>query len=379
MAMVLTEEQAQLQDAAKKFIQERSPISALRKLRDDNSADGIDRDLWKEIADLGWAGILIEEDFGGLGLTPLWMGLIMEEVGRCLSATPLMSTAILGASLIQKSGSVSQKEALLSAIASGDLITALALDETAHHNPSLIKTTAKKDGDNFVLNGEKVMVLDGHIADKIIVAARSSGADNDESGISLFIVDADAEGMTVTRTIMADSNNAAKITFNNTQVNASQVLGELDHGFSSLDSALDVARACLSAEMLGSVQESLTRVVEYLKTRTQFDTLIGSFQGLQHRAADMFVEIELSKSVVREALNALDEGRENSGRYVSMAQAQICETSMLVSNEGVQMFGGIGMTDEEEIGFFMKRSRAAIQAFGNGSFHTTRYATLTGF
>lgn len=379
MAMVLNEEQVQLQDAAKKFIQERSPVSALRKLRDSANPDGIDKPLWKAMAELGWAGILIEEEFGGLELTPLWMGLISEECGRTLAATPLLSTAILGASLIQKAGSAQQKATLLNEIASGDLITACALDEGAHHNPTNINCSAKKEAEHYLINGKKVFVFDGHIANKIIVAARTSGNTQDTNGISLFIVDAQTAGLSITRSHMVDFHNAAEIVFNNVKVSADNVLGEIDSAYALLADTLDIANACLSAELLGATQEAFARLVEYLKTRKQFDVFIGSFQALQHRAADMFSELELSKSAVRKALSELDEGNASSASYVSLAKALIADTAQLVSNEGIQMFGGIGMTDEEEIGFFLKRIRVLTQSLGSSSYHKNRYADLNGF
>jgi len=379
MSMVLTEEQVQLQDAAKKFMQKQSPVSTLRALRDKQDAHGINRDVWKEITELGWAGILINEDFGGLNLTPLWMGLISEECGRTLAATPLISTAILGASLIQKAGSQTQKENLLGKIAGGQFLTALAVDEVAHHRPNHIKTSAKKVGDTFILNGEKIFVLDGHIAELLIVVARTSGSEQDTDGISLFIVDPKSKGVKITRSHMVDFHNAAQILFENVQIEASNMLGEIDKGFTPLMQTLDIANACIAAELLGSVQEAFERVVVYLKTRSQFDVMIGSFQALQHRAADMFSEIELSKSAIRKALSALDKNETDSSRYVSMAKALINDTAQLVSNESIQMFGGIGMTDEEEIGFFLKRIRVLMQTFGDSSYHKKRYADLSGF
>ncbi len=379
MSLVLNEEQAQLQDSAKKFIQERSPVSALRALRDSESADGIDQQVWKEMAELGWAGILVNEDFGGLGLGPSWMGLITEECGRGLSANPLLSSAILSASLIQELGSGEQKESLLGAISAGELICALAIDEGPHHQTSKVAVEAKTDGDNFVLNGEKVFVLDGHIADKVIVIARTSGDTNDKEGISAFIIDKDTSGLEISRSHMVDFHNASKIKLNNVSVASSALLGEVGQAFSGLEKTIDIANACIAAEILGATQEAFERVVEYLKTRVQFDVLIGSFQALQHRAADMFSEIELTKSAVRKALSALEEGSDKSGLYVSMAKSLANETGQLVSNEGIQMFGGIGMTDEEEIGFFIKRIRVLMQTFGGASYHKKRYAELSGF
>ena len=379
MSLVLNEEQAQLQDAARKFVQERSPVSALRTLRDNKVEQGIDTQVWKEMSELGWAGILIAEEFGGLGLGPLWMGLISEECGRGLAATPLLSSAILSATLIQQLGNTEQKEALLANIASGELICSLALEEGAHHLPSNIACEAKADGDNFILNGEKVFVLDGHIANKLLVLARTAGNKNDQSGLSVFLVDANTNGLEISRSQMVDFHNAAKIKLNNVTVDKAALLGETGNAFQAIEKTLDIASACVAAETLGATEEAFGRVVEYLKTRTQFDVLIGSFQALQHRAADMFSEIELSKSALRKALVDLENNDDNASRSVSMAKSLISETAQLVSNEGIQMFGGIGMTDEEDIGFFLKRIRVLMQTFGGASYHKKRYADLSGF
>ncbi len=376
MSMVLNEEQIQLQDAAKKFISERSPVSALRKLRDEKNPDGLDKTLWKEMAELGWAGILINEDFGGLGLGPAWMGLISEECGRALCATPLMSSAILSANLIQELGTQEQKENLLSAIASGELIISLAVDEGAHHNPQAIQCKAEKTADGFTLNGKKNFVLDGHIADKFIVVAKTGEKPSD---VSLFLIDANTTGLSVTRNSMVDFHNSAQLSLDNVTVKKEQQIGTSENTIAALDSTLNIAAACITAETLGATAEAFERVVEYLKTRTQFDVLIGSFQALQHRAADMFSEIELSKSVVRKALSSLENNEADAGRYVSMAKALMNDTAQLVSNESIQMFGGIGMTDEEEIGFFLKRIRVLTHTFGNASYHKKRYADLNGF
>jgi len=258
----------------------------------------------------------------------------------------------------------------------------LALDEHSLHNPSHIETTASRTSDGFELNGSKTFVLDGHVAKKFIVVARSSGDRDSKEGISLFLVDSGSTGVTVARTRMVDSRNAAKISLDKVTVTEAAVLGDLDKGFVGLDRVLDIARIGLAAEMLGSIREVFERILEYLKQREQFGVLIGSFQGLQHRAANMYTEIELCKSVVRAALSALDDS-EKSGQGIaelaSIAKAKLSEVFMLVSNEGIQMHGGIGMTDEFDIGFFLKRARVAQQFLGDASFHRDRYASLKNF
>ena len=379
MGFVLTDEEKYLQDAAKKFVDAEAPVEALRKLRDDKDETGFSKDLWKAMAELGWPGILIPEEYGGLDFGYTGLGVVLEETGRALVASPLVSTVLVCGSAVKLAGSDEQKKDILSAIAVGERLLALAVDESAHHNPSGIAVKAEKSGDGYEISGEKVFVLDGHVADQLIVAARTSGKPGDEDGITLFIVDAKAKGVNTTRTIMVDSRNAACVVFDEVEVGANAVLGEVDKGFATLDRVLDIGRIGVAAEMLGGAQEAFDRTLAYLKTREQFGAVIGSFQALKHRAATMFCEIELSKSVVRAALTALDEDRDDVAKMASLAKSQLCDTFELVSNEGIQMHGGIGMTDEEEIGFFLKRARVAQQTFGDAAFHRNRFATLCGY
>ncbi|MDA0978485.1 MAG: acyl-CoA/acyl-ACP dehydrogenase [Proteobacteria bacterium] len=376
MPLVLNEDQNMLKDSAKSFCADNTPISQLRRLRDDKDETGFDRDTWSKMVELGWAGITVPEEFGGLGFGYMGLGVVMEECGRTLTASPLFSTAVLGTSAVLHGGSQEQKTTLLGQVVGGELLLALALEETPHHNPCGAATTAEKAGDGYKVTGSKKFVLDGHVADKIVVVARSSGQPGDREGLTLVLVDRDAAGVSVTRTFMADSRNAANIEFNGAQ---GELLGEEGKGADVLDKVLDAGRILLAAEMLGSVQECFERTVEYLKTREQFGVPIGSFQALKHRAAEMFCEVELSKSVVLEALSALDEDSDQVAELASLAKARLNDTYNLVSSEGIQMHGGIGMTDEYEIGFFIKRSRVCEHTLGNSAFHRDRYGVLQGY
>ncbi|MBT3899841.1 MAG: acyl-CoA dehydrogenase [Gammaproteobacteria bacterium] len=376
MPLVLNEEQNMLKDAAKDFCSNSTPITQLRKLRDDKDENGFDKATWQQMVELGWAGITIPEEFGGLGFGFMGMGVVLEECGRTLTASPLYSTAVLGASAIIHGGSDEQKGGLLPQVAGGEMLLALAVEETPHHNPYRAETKAEKTGDGYTVTGDKKFVLDGHVADKLVVVARTSGNSGDRDGITLILVDGSADGVSATRTIMADSRNAANISFNGA---AGEIIGEEGKGADILDRVLDTGRILLSAEMLGGIQECFERTIEYLKTREQFGVPIGSFQALKHRAAEMFCEIELSKSVVLEALSALDADSEEVAELASLAKARLNDTYNLVSSEGVQMHGGIGMTDEYEIGFFMKRSRICEHTFGNSAFHRDRYGVLQGY
>ncbi len=381
MPMILNEEQTMLKDSAKDFCTNSAPIAQLRKLRDDDNEDGFDRDTWNSMVELGWAAIPWGEDHGGLAFGYKGLGVVTEETGRTLAASPLYASVWVGGTIVDIGGTDAQKADLLPQVAAGSLLLALALEEGHRHAPYNLATSAEASGDGYTLNGKKTFVLDGHVADKLIVAARTSGAAGDRDGISLFLVDRGQDGVTVTRTKMADSRNAANIDLSGVSVGADALIGAVDSGADVLDPALDIARIGIAAEMLGSLQECFERTVEYLKERKQFGVPIGSFQALKHRAANMFCEIELSKSCVLESLTALDEGRdaEEVAKLASLTKAKVGETFNLVSREGIQMHGGIGMTDEFDIGFFIKRAAVTEQTFGDVNYHRNRYGELEGY
>jgi alkylation response protein AidB-like acyl-CoA dehydrogenase len=368
MSMILSSEAQMVRDTALDFFHERSPITALRKLRDDNDPDGFSRPLWREMAELGWTGFLVAEDYGGSAFGIAGLAQVMEAAGRTLTASPLLSTALLGASCLSMAGSEDQKATYLPALVAGEHLFALAFEEGSRHAPARVDLTAEPDGSGYRLNGRKTFVLDGHIADTLIVSARTA------RGITLFLVPADAAGLSRTRLTMVDSRNAANISFTQVAVGAEAVLGA-----NVLDAVLDRARAGLAAEMLGSASEAFERTVQYLKDRKQFGVAIGSFQALKHRAAQMFCEVEITRSAVLAAASALDENANDAAALASLAKAKANETLFLCGNEGVQMHGGIGMTDEHEIGFFMKRARVAQATFGDTAFCRNRYAGLMGY
>lgn len=379
MPMILTDEAQMVRDTALDFFRERSPITALRKLRDDNDRDGFSRALWHQMAELGWTGFLVSEDQGGSDFGVTGLAQVMEAAGRTLTASPLLSTALLGASLLELGGTEEQKAEYLPPLVAGELIVALALEEAAHHAPTRIATTAQRDGAGYRLTGRKCFVLDGHIAEMLVVAARTGGGRDDRQGITLFLVPARTAGITRTRTIMVDSRNAARVQLDGVSVGPEAVLGQVDGGADLLDQVLDRARAGLAAEMLGSASEAFERTVQYLKDRKQFGVAIGTFQALKHRAAQMFCEVEATRSAVMAATAALDAQANDAALLASLAKAKASDTLFLCGNEGVQMHGGIGMTDEHEIGFFMKRARVAQATFGDAAFHRDRYAALSGY
>lgn len=379
MALVLNEEQRLLRDTAREFLDSNAPVRSLRTLRDTQDSTGYAPDLWRQMAELGWASIILPEEFGGLEFGFLGLGVVLEETGRTLTASPLIASAVVGASAVLLGGNDNQKHALLPEVAAGNLSLALALEESHHHRPTQIKTTATRQGDDFVINGHKTFVLDGHSADQLIVVARTSGEERASDGLTLLLVQRDTAGINCQRTIMVDSRNAANISFDEVRVNADSVIGEVDQAWPILEAVLDRGRVAIAAEMMGCALEAFDRTIEYLKEREQFGALIGSFQGLQHRAAHMQSEIELCRSVMLQALSAVDDTPEQLPLLASLAKAKLNELVKLVTNEAVQMHGGIGVTDELEIGFFLKRARVAMQIFGDTGFHKDRYATLCGY
>jgi alkylation response protein AidB-like acyl-CoA dehydrogenase len=370
---VLTEEQSMLRDAARSWAQESSPVTVFRKLRDDKVPGGFKRETWQEMADMGWTGIVIPETYGGVGLGYQTLGLVLEETGRTLTASALVSTALAAATALVLGGNEQQKQTWLTKIASGAAIGSLAIDESHHHAPERVALAAKKPGDGWTLSGQKRFVLDGGLADFFIVSA------NTGKGMTLFVVAANASGITKQALVMADSRGMADITFENVKVSSADLLGELDRGLHVLEPTLDRARAGLAAEMLGTATQAFEVTLEYLKTRTQFGKLIGTFQSLQHRAGKMFVDLELGRSCVEAALTALDENAANATVLASLAKARLSDTLHLVTNEMVQMHGGIGMTDVHDAGLYIKRARVAEATFGSAGFHRDRYAKAMGF
>ena len=379
MKLILTEEQEFLRDTAKDFAQERTPVTHFRSLRDNNDENLWDKDIWQEMVNLGWSGILIPEEFGGSDFGVAGISVILQECGKTLTPSPLFSTGVLGAYAISNFGTQEQKEKYLPKIVSGEITTALAVDESSHHDPCKTLFKAEQKGNDFLLNGKKTFVIDGASADVLIILARTSGNSGDLAGLTLFIVESNVDGIKKIKLDMADSRNYANIEFNDVECSNKSILGALESGGETVERILDIGRIAMSAEMLGNAESAFETTIDYLKQRKQFGVLIGTFQALQHRAAEMFCEIELTKSAVMAAIHGADENSNELQRLSSLAKTIAGETLNLVSNEAIQMHGGIGVTDEYDLGFFIKRSRVAEQIFGSSTYHTERYANLSGF
>jgi acyl-CoA dehydrogenase len=382
MDLVLTEEQTLLQQTVREFVAGRSSLKRIRALRDGGDRDGFSRPLWTEMARLGWVGITIPVEHGGVGLGALDLMVVMEELGRGLMPEPMAGTVLLGTPALLLGGSPAQQAAHLPAVASGGRLLAVAYAEPrSRHDPHHVETRAERTGGGWMLRGEKVHVADGPVADWLVVSARTAGGARDPEGITLFLIDAHAPGVTVTPTVRLDHRPAARLHLDGVRVDAAAVLGAPDRGGALLDCILDRAAIALSAEMLGSMRAAFDMTLEYLRTRVQFGVPIGSFQALKHRAARLFVEIELAYSAVFGAHRALDEGRDDGAvaRAAAIAKARCSDAFLLVASEAIQLHGGIGMTDEHDIGFFLKRARTAEMTLGDAAHHRDRIARLDGY
>jgi alkylation response protein AidB-like acyl-CoA dehydrogenase len=379
MPLLLTDEQAMLRDSVRGFLGEKAPVAHLRALRDGRDEIGFSRTLWREFAEMGFTGLMVPEAYGGSGLGHVEAGVVMEEIGRNLTPSPFLSTALLAASALARAGSEAQKQSLLPKIAAGTMVAALAVDEGRKHNPAAIALEAKRSGNGFSLSGTKAFVVDGHVADQMIVAARTGGKPGETDGLTLFLVDPKAKGLTTERTVMVDAHNAARLTFDHVQVDADAVLGEVDQGWSVLNGILNVGRAAVAAEMCGVGEAAFGVTTAYLKERRQFGKIIGTFQALQHRAAHLYSELEITRSVVLKALQSLDSDFDTAGPIVAVAKARAGKSTTLAVQEAVQMHGGMGMTDQFDVGLFMKRARVTQELFGDSAFQAAQLARAKGY
>jgi len=380
MDLVLSEDQELIAKTTADFVKQKSPIARVRELRDTNDPVGFSRALWKEMAELGWVGIAFPESVGGAGLGFAELCVVLEELGRSLAPEPFLSTVLLAGQALLLSGDEAKTAAWLPGVCKGDTILALAQQEAkSRYDLASVETRAERAGAGFRLTGEKIQVLDGHLADAFVVAARTAGGPREAAGITLFLVPKGASGLAVTRQTRLDGRNAALVRLDGVGVGADAVLGGVDAGHALLARAVDRATVGLCAEMLGGMNQAFALTVAHLKTRMQFGVPIGTFQALKHRAANVFIELELAKSAVMAAARAVDRDDPDLAKGVSLTKARCSDAYVLAANEGVQMFGGVGMTDEYDIGFYMKRARAAELTFGDAAFHRARWATLAGY
>ena len=375
MDFTFNEEQSLIQDQVDQFVQKEYDWETRQALS--NSDLGFGEDNWKKFADLGWLGICVSEDSGGFGGSSIESMLIMEAFGKGLVVEPFLETVIMSGGLIDDHGSDEQKSSVLEPAIAGEMHLALAYAEPqSRFNLSDVVTEAKSDGDSFILNGYKSVVMNGPSADKIIISARTSGAQLDESGISLFIVDANSEGLNKTNYKTVDGRRASDLTLENVSVSKSSLIGDQDKGFAILDSAIDKAILAISAEAVGAMEVLYKTTVEYTKTREQFGTAIGKFQVLQHRMVDMFMEYEQCKSLLYMATMKHEEGAEDAKKAISGLKYQVGKAGKFIGQQAVQLHGGMGVTDELNVGHYFKRLTTVGTIFGNTDYHLKKYTSL---
>ncbi|MGQ7830186.1 acyl-CoA dehydrogenase family protein [Altererythrobacter sp. Z27] len=379
MPLYHNEDQAMLAETASQFMADEGAIAKqLRHWRDRECKDGFGHALWKQMGELGFTGILVSEEDGGLGMGHVEAGIVLEEIGRNLTPSPFLTSSVLAATALGHA-SADLRGRYLPGLVSGDSVFAVAVDEGPKHRPERIACKAERSGNGFKLSGKKDFVVHGASADMIVVAARTSGSDGDADGVTLFAVPKDAAGMSHDAVRLVDSSIATHTTFDNVELDGDAVIGEVDGGREVLNTLLMAGRVGAAAEGVGVARGAMDMTVEYLRQRKQFGRLIGEFQALQHRAAHLYSEVEIARAAVIKAQQLLDAGSEKAELMVSVAKAKVAKTAGLSVREGVQMHGGIGMTDEYDIGLYMKRDRALQEFLGDAYYHANRVAELSGY
>ena len=372
MALIITEEQKMLRDSASELLIAKAPVSQMRKLRDTQYTP-FDQSLWEEMVAMGWTALTVPESYNGLDFGFVGLGQILEETGKNLSKSPLISSILLGASALRLSDNEALKKRLFPGVMDGTTQLAFAIQEGKHHQTTSFKTQAALEGENYIINGSKTIVIDGTTANQLVVVCQV------EENLNLFIVDANSKGITISKKILMDAGTYADITFKNVKVRAENKLNIELEGRLLLDQLMTIAYAGISAELLGICNQAFDVTIQYLKERQQFGVVIGTYQALQHRAAILFSEIELCKSIVLKALQAIDNNDPKALKYTHLAKAKLCKTVKLVTNEAIQLHGGIGVTDDADIGFYLKRARVAQQLFGGYNYHLDQLAKLKGY
>lgn len=378
MPLFLDDDQTLLHDTARGFIETTAPVAHLRALRDADDATGWSREVWSGFAEMGFTGILIPEDHGGLGLGALEAGIVLEQIGRNLTPSPFLSTSV-GAAVALRAAGDALKTRWLPRLADSSLSAAVAIDETGRHHPERTALAAVRNGADYILSGEKRLVVGGHTADLLIVAARTSGEPGSTDGLTLFALESGLPGVSMTTDRLADSTFASRLLFDGLRVDADAVIGEVDAGWATLSLVLDHLRTGAAAELLGVASAAMERTFGYLRERVQFGQIIGTFQALQHRAAHLYAETEVAYAAILKAQQLLDQGDPRAHAAALVAKAQAGLVATLAVQEGVQMHGGIGMTDEHDIGLFMKRARVLGEMYGDADTLADRLARLSSF
>jgi alkylation response protein AidB-like acyl-CoA dehydrogenase len=379
MDFSLTEDQKMLVETVSSFTKKESPVERVRKIR---STDiGWDKAVWRKMGELGWLGAAFPEDVGGIGGSFVEAGLVLEQLGTTLVPEPYLASVVVAGLTLQNSGSAEQRQQYLPKMIEGETSLALAYGEkNSRHSVNYVETRAEKSGSDYKLTGKKEWVLNGQAADHILVSARTSGGTSDEKGVTLFIVDRNAPGVKITTVACMDSHKAAMIELEGVKVPASAIVGQEGAAVPILERAQDYGAAGACCEGSGINQAVLLMTRNYMCEREQFGVKIGTFQALQHRLVDMFVEVELGKGTATLALIRADDAdvvvRKSS---ISAAKRQLAKGGFFVTRQGIQLHGGIGTTDEHDVGLYFKRMQILNALFGDEEHHTERFANLPSF
>ncbi|MBK8254718.1 MAG: acyl-CoA dehydrogenase family protein [Polyangiaceae bacterium] len=378
MDFELSSDQKTIVKTVAEFVKKELPISRMRKMRSDPT--GFSRDMWKQMGDLGWLGIAMPGEVGGFGGTFVDAALIVEQFGTALVSEPYSECALVAGHALLFAGTTEQHAEWLAPLIAGESVVTLAWTERGtRYNPAHVQTRAERTAQGYHLTGEKTWVLAGNAADQYLVCARTSGVSGSTNGLSLFVVHSADPGVTVVPLSTMDGRKAAHLTFNCT-LPASRLLGEERQAYQAVTRALDIGAAAACSEGVGVMKVALAMTVEYLKTREQFGTKIGTFQALQHRAVDMFIETELAKSTaIMASIKVSDENAEERERAVSAAKVNLAQSGKYVAAQSIQLHGGIGVTDEHDIGLYFKRMQILATLWGDEEHHLTRFSSLPSF
>ena len=376
MDFSFTDEQTLLQETVARYVQNDYDFESRQK--NAQLSNGFNPDNWNTFAELGWLGVPFSEEDGGFGGSAVDTMILMEQFGRALVVEPFLPSVIMAGGALKAGGSAEQKESLLASIIDGSVQAAFAYAEpNSRFNLADVSTTATAEGEGYKISGDKAVVLNAQNADKLIVVARTSGEQRDEQGISVFIVDAKAQGVSRRDYPTVDALRASEICFENVSVTKGDLVGEAGAGFAIVEQVIDDAILAVGAEAVGAMEVLYKDTVEYCKTREQFGQPIGKFQVLQHRMVDMFMEYEQSKSILYMAAIRMDEGYGPAAqKAISALKVQIGKSARFVGQSAVQLHGGMGMTEELNIGHYFKRLTIILTLFGNADFHLKRFGRL---
>lgn len=375
MDFSLSEEQVLLRDSVDKYVREHCGVERHRALC--RTEQGFDPAAWQQFADLGWLSVPFSEELGGIGGGATDLMVVAEALGKGLVREPFLSTVVTCGGFLQRGGNGEQQQQYIPSIIDGSAQWAFAFaEQNSGYDLAKVDTTARREGDGYLLDGNKLAVLNAHCADHLVVSARTSGSAGDDAGITLFLVDANAAGVSRSNFVAVDGSRGAHIELDSVLLGADKVLGEVGQGLALMGAVIDSAIVALGGEALGSMQALLDATVEYTKTRQQFGQPISKFQALQHRMAEMYMKVEETRSLLLNAAIQLDEGSSESAAACAALKVKVSEAGRFVAQQAVQLHGGIGMTDELSVGHHYKRLMILAKLYGDEAWYLQKFTDM---